>query len=68
MRDEYKTIFKSLFKSESRHMSVIRALGTRKTGMTRDELLARLGDFWCRPNTNVPSYLHTRQKVYVQCI
>ena len=44
MRDEYKTIFRSLFKSESKHMSVIRTLGTRKIGMTRDELLATLGE------------------------
>ena len=38
MRDEYQRIFASLFRTEQRHVAVVRLLGTRKIGMTRDEI------------------------------
>ena len=43
MRDEYGKIFAALFKTERRHVAVIRLLGTRKIGLTRDEIAAKLG-------------------------
>lgn len=43
MRDEYAKIFTALFKTEHRHVAVIRMLGTRKAGMTREEIAERLG-------------------------
>ena len=43
MREEYERIFASLFKSERRHVTVIRLLGTRKNGLTRDEIAEKMG-------------------------
>ena len=42
MREEYERIFASLFKTERRHVAVIRLLGTRKAGLTRDEIAGRM--------------------------
>jgi len=44
MRDEFKRLFSSLFKMERRHVEIVRALGGRKAGMTRAEILFELGE------------------------
>ncbi len=44
MRDEFRRLFSSLFKKERRHVEIVRALGNRKSGMTRDEVLSALGE------------------------
>lgn len=44
MRDEFKRLFASLFKMERRHVEIVRALGGKKSGMTREEILAVLGE------------------------
>lgn len=44
MRDEFKRLFSSLFRMERRHVEIVRALGSRKAGMTREEVLAALGE------------------------
>lgn len=43
LREEYRRIFASLFKTEHRHVAVIRLLGTKKIGMTREEIAQKLG-------------------------
>ena len=43
MREEYGRIFASLFKTEHRHVAVVRLLGTRKAGLTRDEIAGKMG-------------------------
>jgi len=43
MRDEYAKIFAALFKSERRHLAVVRLLGSHKLGMTRDEIAGEVG-------------------------
>ena len=40
LRGEFKRLFKSLFRDERMHREVIEALGTKKAGMTRDEILS----------------------------
>ena len=42
MRDEYTRIFASLFKTENRHVAIVRLLGTRKAGLTRDEIAGQM--------------------------
>jgi len=42
MRDEYTKIFAALFKTERRHLAVVRLLGSHKIGMTRDEIAAKM--------------------------
>ena len=44
MRDEFKRLFSSLFRMERRHVEIVRALGGRKAGMTRAEILFELGE------------------------
>ncbi len=44
MRDEFKRLFSSLFRMERRHVEIVRALGGRKSGMTRAEVLSALGE------------------------
>ena len=44
MRDEFGRLFSSLFKMERRHVEIVRALGSKKAGMTREEVLAVLGE------------------------
>ena len=44
MRDEFKRLFSSLFRMERRHVEIVRALGSRKAGMTREEVLVALGE------------------------
>ena len=43
MRQEFDRVFSSLFKSPTRHMSVVRMLGKKKCGMTREEIIDGLG-------------------------
>ena len=40
LRDEYDHLYASLFKKPQRHLAIVTALGTKKVGMTREELLA----------------------------
>lgn len=42
MRNEYSRLFASLFKSPTRHLAIVELLGTRKIGMTREEIVAKL--------------------------
>ena len=44
MRDEFKRLFSSLFRMERRHVEIVKALGAKKSGLTRDEVLAALGE------------------------
>ncbi len=44
MRDEFKRLFSSLFRMERRHVEIVRALGGKKAGMTREEILSALGE------------------------
>ena len=39
LRDEYGHLYASLFRKPQCHMSIVGALGTKKAGMTREELL-----------------------------
>jgi len=43
LRDEYDHLYASLFKKPQRHLAIVSALGTKKTCMTREELLAATG-------------------------
>lgn len=42
MRNEYERVFASLFRSPTRHMAIVGMLGTRQTGLTREEIVAGL--------------------------
>ncbi len=46
LRDEYSHLYASLFKNPQHHIAIVAALGTKKVGMTREELLkaTRLSD------------------------
>ena len=39
LRDEYDHLYASLFRKPQPHIAIVTALGTKKTGMTREELL-----------------------------
>ncbi|MBP5639041.1 MAG: ATP-binding protein [Victivallales bacterium] len=39
LRDEYSHLYASLFRNPQHHIAVVTALGTKKVGMTREELL-----------------------------
>ena len=39
LRDEYQHLYNSLFRNPRRHVAIVSALGTRRTGMTREDLL-----------------------------
>jgi hypothetical protein len=43
LRNEFDNVFLSLFKSPERHISVVRALGRRARGLTRQEIVADTG-------------------------
>ncbi len=43
LRDEYRHLYASLFKKPQRHVSIVTALGRKKVGMTRGELLSATG-------------------------
>ena len=42
MRNEFNNLFASLFKMETKHVSIVRALGKRRSGLTRDEIVAAI--------------------------
>ena len=44
MRNEFARLFSSLFKSSTRHVEIVRLLGRRKAGMTRDEIIESTGE------------------------
>jgi len=43
LRVEYDELYRSLFRHPDRHMAIVEALGGRRDGLTRDELMAALG-------------------------
>ena len=43
MRLEFSRVFSSLFKNSKKHVLIIRLLGRKKVGMTRDDILRGLG-------------------------
>ena len=44
MRNEFEALYKSLFRSPQPYIDVVTTLGTKKAGMTRNELLSALGE------------------------
>lgn len=48
MRREFGRVFASLFKSPTMHMAIVRALGKRKSGMTRGDIIDATGTASCR--------------------
>ena len=43
LRDEFKYLYASIFRNPTVHLKLIRALGKKKVGMTRDELIEATG-------------------------
>ena len=43
MRQEFSRVFASLFKSPTMHMAIVRALGKKKSGMTRGDIIDATG-------------------------
>ena len=43
LRVEFDRVFKSLYRSSVLHVDIVRALGRKKMGLTRDEIVAALG-------------------------
>lgn len=43
LRHEFNELYNSLFKNADRYISIVRALGQRQSGMTRDELIDATG-------------------------
>jgi hypothetical protein len=43
LREEFDDLYRSLFTHADDHMSIVRALATKASGMTREELLQKLG-------------------------
>lgn len=44
MRNEFEALYRSLFRRPQSYIDVVSALGTKKAGMTRNELIAALGE------------------------
>ena len=44
MRNEFEALYRSLFRHPQAYIDVVTALGTKKAGMTRNELIAALGE------------------------
>lgn len=44
MRSEFDRLFSSLFKMERRHVEIVKLLGREKPGLTREEILVKLGE------------------------
>ena len=44
MRNEFEALYRSLFRRPQSYIDVVSALGTKKAGMTRNELIATLGE------------------------
>ena len=43
LRVEFDRVFKSLYRSSALHVDIVRTLGRKKIGLTRDEIVAALG-------------------------
>ncbi len=43
LKDEYKYLYASVYRNPTVHIKIVTALGTKKVGMTRDELLESTG-------------------------
>lgn len=43
LKDEYKYLYASVFKNPTVHMQIISALGQKKAGMTREEIIEKTG-------------------------
>lgn len=43
MKNEFRELYASLFKNEEHYIKIVQALGTRKSGMTRDEIIKNTG-------------------------
>ena len=43
MRNEFSRLFSSLFKSSARHVEIVKALGGKKSGMSREEIVSAVG-------------------------
>lgn len=43
MKNEFHELYASLFKNEEHYVKIVQALGTRRTGMTRDEIIQSTG-------------------------
>ncbi|MBO7572242.1 MAG: ATP-binding protein [Bacteroidales bacterium] len=43
MKNEFQELYASLFKNEEHYIKIVQALGTRKAGMTRDEIIKNTG-------------------------
>ena len=43
LRDEYKYLFASIYKNPSVHIRIVETLGTKKVGMTREEIIEKSG-------------------------
>ena len=44
LRDEFKYLYASVFKKPENYVKIIEALGTKKVGMTREEIINKIGD------------------------
>ena len=43
LRDEYRFLYASIYKNPTVHLKIVEALGTKKAGMTREEILKNTG-------------------------
>lgn len=43
LRDEFEALYASLFRNPAHHIEIVTALGTKKAGMTRGEIVTALG-------------------------
>lgn len=43
LRDEYKYLYASIYKNPEVHIKIVEALGTKKVGMTREEIIEKAG-------------------------
>ena len=59
LADEFDQLYASLFKNPTAHVAIVTALGTKKIGMTREELLAETGLENCGALTKVMDELES---------
>ena len=43
LKDEYKYLYASIYRNPAVHIKIVEALGTKKVGMTRDEIIEKTG-------------------------
>jgi len=53
LRHEFDALYRSLFRRPQAYIDVVTALGTKKAGMTRNELITVVGDYQGSTMTNV---------------